>query len=145
MRKAFTMHAAFIVNRVFRIPRSQVSRYMVVIFAFLISALLHILSVSGTEECRALPQVRFYLRIIGAIFLEDLVIWAYKSATGQAPKPASPIKEGGEKTPKSEKGGKVSEPEEDSISLLWRLVGYSWVVIFMSWAASLLTYDVYNC
>lgn len=75
---------------------------MAVIFAFLISALLHILSVPGMEECRALPQVRFYLRIIDAIFLEDLVIWTYKSATGQSPKPASPIKEGGEKTPKSE-------------------------------------------
>jgi len=139
------MHAAFVVNKVFRIPRSQVSRYMVVIFAFLISALLHILSVPGMEDCRALPQVRFYLRIIGVIFLEDLVIWAYKSATRQPPKPASPIKENGEKTRGSEKGVKVSEPEEDSISLLWRLVGYSWVVFFMSWAASLLTYEVYSC
>jgi len=139
MRKAFTLHAAFVVNKIFQIPRSQFSRYMVIIFAFLISALLHILSMPDMEECRALPQVRFYFRIAGAIFLEDLVMWAYKSATGQPRKATAPVTESGEKEMKP------SEPDEDSISLLWRLVGYSWVLVFMSWATSLLTYEIWNC
>ena len=118
---------------------------MVTMLAFMISALLHILAVPETEECRALPQVRFYLRIVGAVFLEDLVIWAYKSATGQPRKAAAPVTEGFEKTGGSEKRMKRSEPDEDAVSLSWRLVGYSWVVVFMSWTTSLLTYDVYNC
>lgn len=118
---------------------------MVVIIRFLISALLYGSLGSRRGGVSGSSQVRFCLRIVGAIFLEDMVIWAYESAAERSAQPASPTKEDGEKVRESETGVNVSKPKEDSISLLWRLVVIFLGRCFMAWAASLLTYEAYSC
>lgn len=117
MRKAFTSHAAFVVNKILRFPQnSQVSRYLIVIVTFAISALLHIVSATTSFQCGAAAQIRYYASIVLAIFIEDTVIWAYRSAR------------------------QAKEPKDDPNRILWQLVGYTWVFSFHVWSVSKLVY-----
>ena len=123
MRKAFTSHAVFVVSRVLRLPRqSQVSRYLVIVVTFLISAVLHVAS-SGNYSfrCSVLPQVRFYMSIVAVIIVEDVVIKTYKLA-------------------RSKGVGKEVES-----SGLWYFAGYVWTACFMVWATSKLLYQSISC
>ena len=163
MRKAFTSHAIFIVTRILRFPKTgQVTRYLIIFFTFLISALLHILASPGIEKCCAWPQLRYYLSTIGAIFLEDAAITVYKrfiTARGESSSsavthsktrgldaPKTPIVANNDQAPEANMSRvlrRQNPTNNNEPSYLWRLVGYTWVISFHVWAGSKLVYGVY--
>ena len=157
MRKAFTSHAILLVNDILRLPRKgRLTRYLIIITTFMLSALLHILASPGAERCSAYPQARYYTSIICAIALEDSVISTYQSLTGSSaePPPQTAIyaKEpsDSEKSPGIPNGRKVFNAQNAfsdrrTPSFLWKLVGYSWVMLFEGWATSKLMYGLYAC
>ena len=157
MRKAFTSHAVLLVNRVLRLPRkSQVTRYLIIITTFMLSALLHILANPGYEQCTAYPQVRFYLSIICAIVLEDFVIATYQSWTDSSAEPPPQAAVHGkefsdsERSPRIPNGKKIftaqnAFPNGAGPSFLWKVVGFAWVLCFQGWATSKLMYGIYTC
>ncbi|MCJ1388664.1 hypothetical protein MMC18_001513 [Xylographa bjoerkii] len=157
MRKAFTSHAILLVNGLLRLPRkSQVTRYLIIVATFMMSALLHILANPGAEQCSAYPQARYYLSVICAIALEDLVISTYQSWTGSSAEPppqtATYVKEvsDSEKSPGIPNGKKVFTAQNTFNSgaapgKLWKLVGFAWVLLFEGWATSKLMYGLYAC
>ena len=160
MRKAFTSHAVFIVTRILRLPKNgQVTRYLIIVFTFLISALLHILASPGIERCCAWPQLRYYLSTIAAIFIEDAVITVYKrftksrALTSRVTTDSKPQGLDAPKTPivansrvpaaNTSRALKRQSTTNNEPSYLWRLVGYTWVISFHVWAGSKLMYGVY--
>lgn len=144
MRKAFTSHAVFVVTQVLRLPRnSQVTRYLIIIGTFLISASLHVMASPGIERCSTWPQVRYYLSTITAICLEDLVIMTYRWLTGRKRNASVAGSEEKSKTKNSDKTVVTSRNGNEEPNPLWKLLGYTWVVSFQVWAASKLVYGVY--
>ncbi|MCJ1401037.1 hypothetical protein MMC11_004249 [Xylographa trunciseda] len=123
MRKAFTSHAVFIVNKVLHLPRNNpVSRYLIIILTFLISAGLHLAAGMALSECVVYAQTRYFFSIAAVIILEDAVIWLYKSKFSSSALPA-----------------------DDPRRTLWRLVGYSWVAFFHVWSSSKTTFSSFCC
>ena len=123
MRKAFTSHAVFFVNNVLRLPRnSQISRYLIIMLTFMISAGLHIVSGIAPVRCAFYAQTRYYFSIAATIMLEDAVIWVYKSAVKDA----------------------ATKPD-DPRTMLWHLIGYSWVAFFHTWSISKFIFQSYTC
>ena len=157
MRKAFTSHAALLVNGVLRLPRkSQVTRYLIIFTTFMLSALLHTLANPGYEQCSAYPQVRYYLSIVCAIALEDVVISTYQSWTRSSAEPPSQRAAHGKEVSDSERspgmpnGKKIFSaqnafPNGAAPGFWWKLVGFSWVMCFEGWATSKLMYGLYAC
>ena len=160
MRKAFTSHAVFIVTRILRLPRNgQITRYLVIFFTFLISALLHILAGPGIERCSAWPQLRYYLSTIGAIFLEDAAITVYKRfmtaralgsliitdsrSRGTDSATTSIVSNSGIPEANTSRALKRQSSTDNEPSYLWKLVGYTWVMSFHVWTGSKLVYGVY--
>lgn len=146
MRKAFTSHAVFFVQNVLRLPRrGQVARYATVAVTFMISALLHILNNPEYELCSARIQIPFFVRIIGAVCLEDAVIWAYRSNV----RSLAAIQEIGSPKRKpvsfKEKSAKVVDTPHHATALIWKLLGYSWVVAFEIWGTSKMMYGLWTC
>ena len=79
MRKGLTKHAVFIVNDVMRLPRkSPITRYMIVIFTFIISGLYHAALTPQIPWHCSMLQLPYQLHIVGAILFEDAVIMAYQ-------------------------------------------------------------------
>ena len=94
--------------------------------------------------CGAYSHVRFYLSIIGAIFLEDLAISTYLSlANGSKKTPVATTANG--KPVGTEEVSKLRESHSNAQALLWKLVGYSWVFMFQTWAVSKLMYGIWYC
>lgn len=122
MRKAFTSHAVFIVNGAFRLPRrGQISRYLIIIVTFLISAALHIASGIAPVRCNFYPQLRYYTSIAGTLMLEDAVMWVYKKPLVPVPRP------------------------DDPRTMLLRLVGHSWIAFSNVWSISEFIFRSYSC
>ncbi|MCJ1393532.1 hypothetical protein MMC18_006407 [Xylographa bjoerkii] len=123
MRKAFTSHAVFIVNRVLHLPRNNAaSRYLIIILTFLISAGLHVAAGIAPFRCAVYAQTRYYFSIAAAIILEDAVIWLYRSKS-------------------SDSVLQVDDPRRT----LWRLLGYSWVAFFHVWSISKFIFGSFSC
>ncbi|MCJ1380033.1 hypothetical protein MMC17_003136 [Xylographa soralifera] len=123
MRKAFTSHAIFVVNKVIHLPRNNpTSRYLIIILTFLISAGLHVAAGIAPVRCAIYAQTRYYFSIAAVIILEDAVIWLYKSKFSDSVLSA-----------------------EDPRRTLWRLLGYSWVAFFHVWSISKFIFGSFSC
>ncbi|MCJ1433292.1 hypothetical protein MMC27_002651 [Xylographa pallens] len=123
MRKAFTSHAVFIVNKILHLPRNhQASRYLIIVLTFLISAGLHVAAGIAPVRCAIYAQTRYYFSIAAVIMLEDAVIWLYKAKSGDSVLPA-----------------------DDPRRTLWHLLGYSWVASFHVWSISKFIFSSFSC
>ncbi|MCJ1284029.1 hypothetical protein MMC26_003360 [Xylographa opegraphella] len=123
MRKAFTSHAVFVVNKVLHLPRNNpASRYLIIILTFLISAGLHVAAGIAPVRCAIYAQTRYYFSIAAVIMLEDAVIWLCKSWSS----------------------AHVLRPD-DPRRTLWRLLGYSWVAFFHVWSISKFIFGSFSC
>ncbi|MCJ1418677.1 hypothetical protein MMC32_005026 [Xylographa parallela] len=123
MRKAFTSHAVFIVNRVLHLPRNNpASRYLIIVLTFLISAGLHVAAGIAPVRCAIYAQTRYYFSIAAVIMLEDAVLWLYRSRSADSVLRA-----------------------DDPRRTLWHLLGYSWVAFFHVWSISKFIFGSFSC
>ena len=123
MRRGFTSHAMFLVNRGLRLPENgRFSRYLVTIFTFAISAFFHMATASTPLRCSIRPQLQYHFTVAGAIVIEDALFWMVRSKTFPE-----------------------NKQWQSSTQLLWQLVGYSWVAFFNVWAVSRLVYQTVSC
>lgn len=144
MRKAFTSHAVALCTRVLRLPKhSQLTRYLILIITFMISAIMHMFAAPELERCSIYPQFRYYGSIIAAITLEDVVIkgnrrfWRSRTSSDLSKQNGKP------------KGAATAYPlrqqqDEEKPALFWRLIGYIWVFGFHIWAGSKLIYGLWS-
>ena len=146
MRKAFTSHATLIVTRVLGLPRQgSISRFLIIYMTFMISCVMHIVANPGNEICSSYPQFRYYSSLVGAMFLEDGVIRLYRSVTqrSQTPKLLN-IDSEGKEAAKSNSKSSTSKQTHKEPDMIWKLVGYTWVLSFHVWALSKLAYGTFN-
>lgn len=144
MRKAFTSHAIFTVTKILGLPRhGSVTRYLILMTTFLISALLHILANPGYEQCSIYLQLRFYSSIIGAVLVEDSAISVYQAMVASAVK--EPSANGDKVSLRSSRDPRRLTKQSEVVSLHWKVVGYIWVFVVHVWATSKLMYGLYRC
>ena len=153
MRKAFTSHATYVVTRLPGLQsRSQIARYLILLFSFLIAALLHILASDRPFRCSIWPQLRYYTSTALAIVLEDFVIavglrvkngFRRKEVTAKVD-----LKNGDSPSEVASSIGNeyLSSYEIHApLSEHWRIIGYCWVAAFDMWATSKLVYASAIC
>ena len=147
MRKAFTSHARFFVQNILRLPQQgPVTRYVTITVTFMISALLHVLANPGYEWCCLGIQMPIYVSIIGAVLIEDTLIGAYGSIFKPALTIGSAASADRMKVVLQTKNRtRVVSAQEHAETLMWKLAGFSWVVMFEIWATSKMMYSLWNC
>lgn len=96
---------------------------------------------------------------MGAIIMEDYVLSIYQSLMNSPvrsdPKVSVDAKKGSnlENDPVVTNGKKVFHAKNSQVMdddgaaphLLWKIVGFSWVLLFETWAVSKLMYATYSC
>lgn len=129
MRKAFTSHAVALTQALGLPKRHQLTRYLILVSAFLISAAMHMLAAPGLERCSVYPQIRYYGSIVGAIVLEDIAVrttrWIQRPSRDEKPKLAT------------------AYPNRRP-ALFWRVLGHVWVGSFHIWAGSKVIYGLWS-
>lgn len=133
MRKAFTSHAVAVCKGVGLPLGHPVTRAVIMVLVFGMSAVMHMLCMPGFERCSMWPQVRYYLSIIAAILVEDMVIGAYKG-----------VKRLYRRGQKARKPRSVAAYEHQQPLLALRVIGYVWVLAFHTWAGSVLIFGLWS-
>ncbi|PNS14716.1 hypothetical protein CAC42_1738 [Sphaceloma murrayae] len=143
MRKAFTSHAAAFCCNILRMPRnSQITRFFIIAGAFMISAIMHTFAAPGLERCGFWPQCRYYISIILAIALEDVVFGVSKRVMKLAsPASKTKSKDASRKVAKAYQG---SQEDEEGPSMVLRTFGYAWTAGFHVWAGSMMIYGLWS-
>ena len=141
MRKAFTSHATVLVRRVVNIStRNNLSRHLVLLFSFLIVALMHVFASPTPSLCLAWPQLRYYGSNVMAIVAEDTIIRLCSRVE------VSTGKTRVRSVTKGKFGDITRKEERVNIALPnWRWLGYLWVMAFDIWATSKLVYATAKC
>lgn len=122
MRKAFTGHAAFLVHDIIAMPRgAAVSRYVIILTAFLISGAMHAIIPPVSLSCHGVWQVAYYCCVGATIALENVVQQIYRHY----------------QTPLDGKGVERNA--------YWRTAGYMWVTFFHLWTTSKFAYPPIVC
>ena len=109
------------------------------------SCVMHILANPGVEVCSSYPQFRYYSSLVGAMLLEDAVIRLYRSVTQRRQAPdSSKIDDEKKKALRNGSSSVVSKQTDNEPAMIWKLVGYTWVLSFNVWALSKLVYGIWT-
>ena len=130
MRKKLTTIAYWLTYDILLIPRSfqVVARYTELIFAFLVSGILHqTIEVAQGMRWSDSGALQFYILMAGGIVVEDGIVWAWCLTSGCV------------HVKKQRVENRESEPQAGVLG--WqKVLGFVWVALFFSWATPVWVY-----